>query len=86
MKFRTAEVVVGLMLAGLLAGAPLAAAQEKGIDGREERTAQDTPPSAELLEFLGEWETDGGHWIDPTLLDPLPVNDVELEDDTRENE
>jgi hypothetical protein len=86
MKFRTAEVVVGLMLAGLLAGATLATAQEEGPDGREERTAQETAPSAELLEFLGEWETDEGHWIDPTLLEPLPVNDVELEDETRENE
>lgn len=22
-------------------------------------------PSSELLEFLGEWETDSGDWIDP---------------------
>lgn len=32
---------------------------------RAEPEDQETPPSAELLEFLGEWETVDGQWIDP---------------------
>ena len=30
-------------------------------------TATDSP-SLELLEFLGEWETDDGAWVDPFSL------------------
>lgn len=26
-------------------------------------------PTLELLEFLGQWETDEGEWIDPSELD-----------------
>jgi len=26
-------------------------------------------PGIEFLEFLGEWETDDGEWLDPELLD-----------------
>jgi len=29
--------------------------------------AEDTP-SMELLEFLGEWETKEGEWVDPSTL------------------
>jgi hypothetical protein len=28
-------------------------------------------PSMALLEFLGEWETEDGEWIDPILLDEI---------------
>lgn len=31
----------------------------------------DEPPMA-LIEFLGLWITDDGHWIDPEVLDALP--------------
>ena len=37
----------------------------------EDRTSEETKPSIEFLEFLGEWETNEGEWIDP----------IELEDD-----
>lgn len=31
------------------------------------RAAEDVP-SMEFLEYLGEWETSDGEWIDPTIL------------------
>lgn len=37
-------------------------------------------PSLELLEFLGEWETADGEWIDPEELDDLPLTDQEQSD------
>ena len=44
-----------------------------------ETEAEDTP-SMELLEFLGEWETKEGEWIDQSLLVDTEVaesNDVD---------
>ena len=31
----------------------------------EEHKNKETMPSIEFLEFLGEWETEEGEWIDP---------------------
>jgi hypothetical protein len=47
-----------LALAALLLAAPVAAEEEA--------------PSAELLEFLGSFETASGQWLDPTQLDAPP--------------
>ncbi|MDO9319915.1 MAG: hypothetical protein Q7V56_17205 [Gammaproteobacteria bacterium] len=45
-------------------------------DGSDEQT--EAPPPLELLEFLGQWETDDGEWIDPQELeDPALVNLLE---------
>ena len=30
--------------------------------------AEDDGPSLQLLEFLGEWETESGEWVDPELF------------------
>ena len=38
-------------------------------------------PSMELLEFLGEWETEDGEWIDPILLDAMLVSEQESSDE-----
>ena len=35
----------------------------------EEQTADKEMPSADFLEFLGEWETIDGEWIDPVVLE-----------------
>lgn len=32
---------------------------------------EDTAPSMAFLEFLGEWETDEGEWIDPQILESM---------------
>ncbi len=34
---------------------------------------EDEAPSIELLEFLGEWETSNGEWLDPSLLEDEDV-------------
>lgn len=34
----------------------------------EEQNNSDSSPTMEFLEFLGEWETDEGDWIDPEDL------------------
>jgi hypothetical protein len=39
--------------------------------------ASDESPSMELLEFLGEWQTKDGEWVDPMRF--LTVNDSDLE-------
>ncbi|MCW8944639.1 MAG: hypothetical protein OQL27_07675 [Sedimenticola sp.] len=31
--------------------------------------ASEELPDAELLEFLADWETEDGQWIDPTTLE-----------------
>ena len=39
--------------------------------------ASDENPSMELLEFLGEWQTKDGEWVDPMRF--LTVKDSDLE-------
>ena len=43
-------------------------------------------PSLEFLEFLGEWETEDGRWIDPEELEQMSLPDTkkknEEEDET----
>ena len=43
--------------------------------------AEEALPSAELLEFIGEWEGGDGEWIDPDVL-----SQVALSDETEEKE
>ena len=54
-------LLVSLLLAGLLFIRP-AQAEETS----QERETE--PPSAELLEFLADWETADGEWLDPMEL------------------
>jgi hypothetical protein len=54
---------VSAWLVGLCFTAATQAAPEK---------SNDAPPSLELLEFLGEWQTSKGE-----LIDPLQLQDVE---------
>ena len=37
-------------------------------------------PSLEFLEFLGDWETDDGEWIDPEELEQIETIDQEQDD------
>lgn len=86
MKFRTVETLAGLIIASLIAGSPPVSGQESVSTGQEDRATYEPSPSIELLEFLGEWETDEGHWIDPTQFDPTPANDSEMENETWEDD
>ena len=40
---------------------------------------ENTNPSMELLEFLGEWQTKDGDWVDPMRF--LDVSETDLEKD-----
>ncbi len=72
-----------VLLLGLLSSPALA--QEPG-QGREAAPQEDAEmPSLELLEFLGDWETDDGEWIDPEELEQIAVTDPEQEQE-HENE
>jgi len=42
-------------------------------------------PSIEMLEFLGEWETEDGDWIDPTQIDNMTSSGQEQGDEEHEN-
>lgn len=39
----------------------------------------------ELLEFLGQWETDDGKWVDPTDLEWLLTPEQESKNDQKKN-
>ncbi len=86
MKSKTVDAVRGLTIAALIAGAAPVLAQDDAIVVTKEDTSQASGPSLELLEFLGEWETDEGHWIDPTQFDPTPAENAEMENDTQTND
>ena len=43
---------------------------------RQQETGPENP-SLEFLEFLGEWETEDGRWIDPEELDQMSLPDTE---------
>ena len=41
----------------------------------EEQTTQELP-SADFLEFLGQWETEDGEWVDPVALEDDEVGEL----------
>ena len=43
------------------------------------KAASDDKPSMELLEFLGEWQTKDGEWVDPMRF--LSMKDEDLKQD-----
>ena len=59
-----------VLLLGLLS---VPAFAQEPAPGRE--TSEDT----EFLEFLGNWETDDGEWIDPEELEQIALTDQEQE-------
>jgi hypothetical protein len=66
-----------VLLLALLSSPALA--QEPGpADAAQENIET---PSIEFLEFLGDWETDDGEWIDPEELEQIALTDQEQEYD-----
>lgn len=55
------------------------------------KAASDDKPSMELLEFLGEWQTKDGEWVDPMRflsmkdedLNQDPVTKVKVDEESR---
>lgn len=60
-----------------------------GADGQSPANTQQSKDNSqdvsfgELLEFLGQWETDDGKWVDPTELDWLMKPEQESKDDEK---
>ena len=49
--------------------------------------AEQDRPSIELLEFLGEWETRDGTWVDPTeFKDVARPNEEEKDEEPKSDE
>jgi hypothetical protein len=68
-----------VLLLGLLSSPALA--QDPG-QIRESASNENTEtPSLEFLEFLGDWETDDGEWIDPEELEQISITEQEYDDD-----
>ena len=65
---------IAIAIIAFLLGAPVCA---EGTDDPKDTESQQIqketgdPSMRELLEFLGQWETDDGNWIDPTDIDWL---------------
>lgn len=65
-----------ILLSGLLSSPAFAQEPEQARKTSEESET----PSLEFLEFLGDWETDDGEWIDPEELDKISLTDQEQEE------
>ena len=63
-----------------------------GQDGQSAASSQHSNDNShdlsfrELLEFLGQWETDDGKWVDPTDLDWLLTPEQESKNDQKKNQ
>jgi len=51
----------------------------------ETNSPEDNQPDMELLEFLGEWEDEQGHWLDPLKLGQALLSE-DLEDAEKESD
>lgn len=71
-----------LLLLGLL-NSP-AWAQESGQVRQAMPPEEAERPSLEFLEFLGDWETDDGEWIDPEELEQIVIADQDQKNEDAE--
>ncbi len=69
---KTAEWCSVFIVAGWVLTTP-AWAQAPVVPVKE--SVGQTPPSLEFLEFLGEFETEEGEWIDPEELEQMDLMD-----------
>lgn len=61
-------------------------AQQAESEQTSKRQEEKSPeiPSLEFLEFLGEWETEDGRWIDPEELDQISLPDPERKNEEKD--
>jgi hypothetical protein len=82
-------MLVRLFSVGLVFLLSLMSAPAVGTDGQSPANTQQSKDNSqdtsfrELLEFLGQWETDDGKWVDPTDLDWLMMPEQESKDDEK---
>ena len=70
----SAEKILSLVQLALIPIAVFVLLISMALDAK---AASDEKPSMELLEFLGEWQTDDGEWVDPTRF--LNIADEDLQ-------
>lgn len=66
----------GLMMNMKIASAWLLGLCVAGTAQAAPEKSNDVPPSLELLEFLGEWQTSKGEPIDPLQLQEMETPDI----------
>lgn len=66
-----------LLLLGLLSAPAMAQDPDQARKSAPQEKTE--APSLEFLEFLGDWETDDGEWIDPEELEQITLTDQEQE-------
>ena len=69
-----------ILLLGLL-NSPAWALEPGQIDASQENIET---PSLEFLEFLGDWATDDGEWIDPEELEQMVIADQDQKNEDAE--
>jgi len=65
----------------LTVSASIGQAQPPDPGKATKRQPEQEIPTLEFLEFLGEWETEDGQWIDPEALEQMSLPDPEQEKD-----
>jgi hypothetical protein len=72
----------------LLSSFPATVVGQDGQSGAGSQHSNDNSQDSsfrELLEFLGQWETDDGKWVDPTDLEWLLTPEQESKNDQKKN-
>ncbi len=78
--------LIGTVFIFITLSAPGQAQQTESTQtGKRQQEAGPEIPSLEFLEFLGEWETEDGRWIDPEEIDKMSLPDSEKKNE-EENE
>ena len=75
-------------IAFLLSSLPAIAVGQGGQSATGSQHSKDISQDSsfrELLEFLGQWETDDGKWVDPTDLEWLLTPEQESKNDQKKN-
>ena len=75
---------ITIAIIAFLLGAPVCAGgtdDRKDTDSQQIQKETGDPSMRELLEFLGQWETKDGNWIDPTDIDWLITPNQESKND-----
>ncbi|QPJ64701.1 MAG: hypothetical protein G3M78_04565 [Candidatus Nitrohelix vancouverensis] len=54
---------------------------QESVDAAPPETDPTEEPSIEFLDFLGEWQTEEGDWLDPAELASLPLTDEKESND-----
>ena len=78
-------VIVSVFFLSSLPGTAVGENRQSPTDSQPPIDNSQDASFRELLEFLGQWETDDGKWIDPTDLDWLLTPKQESKDDQGTN-